>query len=293
MRRRDTGIAALRRPVAPSRAVAVAIAATMAVALPMLLSTAVGAKTGRLVAHLAKGRSAAPALTTVARASDGSPAVGALFTTSRSGAPTGHFCSASVVDSPAGDLVITAAHCMTGRGQVVFVPGYADGRAPYGAWTVTRVIVAPQWTSSADPDDDVAFLVVSQPQTGVAIQWVTGGERLGIGQLPELCTPVQPDPAGVPLRRLHHGDQRRPVARRRRSRHRAWHAHRRDRRLSAGRPDRCGLLRRSARCHRHGSLPGRGQLGVIARITGAPARSGPGRGSRWGHSSGTARLLTG
>ncbi len=184
MRRRDTGIAAPRRPVAPCRAVAVAIAATMAVALPMLLSTAVGAKTGRLVAHLAKGRSAAPALTTVARASDGSPAVGALFTTSRSGAPTGHFCSASVVDSPAGDLVITAAHCMTGRGQVVFVPGYADGRAPYGAWTVTRVIVAPQWTSSADPDDDVAFLVVSQPQTGVAIQWVTGGERLGIGQPP-------------------------------------------------------------------------------------------------------------
>ncbi len=34
------------------------------------------------------------------------------------------------------------------------------------------------------PDDDVAFLEVSQPQTGVAIQRVTGGERLGIGPPP-------------------------------------------------------------------------------------------------------------
>ena len=148
-------------------------------ALPVFLATAVGAETGRLVTHPAKGRPATPALNTQARASDGSPAVGALFGTTGTGALAGHYCSAAVVDSPAGDLVITAAHCLSGRGQVVFVPGYAGGRAPYGAWAVTRVFVAPQWTSSADPDDDVAFLVVSQPQTGVPIQRATGGERLG------------------------------------------------------------------------------------------------------------------
>ena len=178
MSRRDTGSAASRRPVA------VTIAAVLAVALPLFLATAVGAETGRLTAHLATGRPAAPALNTQAWTSDGTPAVGALFTTSRSGALARHFCSAAVVDSPAGDLLITAAHCLTGEGQVVFVPGYAGGRAPYGAWTVTRVVLALQWTSSADPDDDVAFLVVSQPQTGVAIQRVTGGERLGVGPPP-------------------------------------------------------------------------------------------------------------
>jgi len=180
MSRRDTCSAASRRPLA------VAIAAALAVALSVFLATPVGAETARLVTHLAKGRPAVPALTTHAWASDGTPAVGALFATSRSGGLAGHFCSAAVVDSPAGDLVITAAHCMTGRaaGQVVFVPGYASGRAPYGAWTVTQVIVAPQWASSADPGDDVAFLQVSQPKTGVAIQRVTGAERLGISQPP-------------------------------------------------------------------------------------------------------------
>ena len=37
-----------------------------------------------------------------------------------------HFCTGSVVASPAGDLVITAAHCLAGqagRGSVEFVPG--------------------------------------------------------------------------------------------------------------------------------------------------------------------------
>ncbi len=178
MGRRETGRAASRWPVAAT------VAAVLAVAIPLGLATAVGAETGRSAGHRAMGRPAAPALDTQARTSGGSAAVGALFSTDRSGALALHFCSAAVVDSPAGDLVITAAHCLTGQGQVVFAPGYVGGRAPYGAWTVTRVIFAPQWTSSADPDDDVAFLVVSQPQTGVAIQRVTGGERLGAGPPP-------------------------------------------------------------------------------------------------------------
>ena len=197
MSRRDTGVTAPRRRLATPRGpVAIAIAAVLAVALSLFLATPVGAGTGRLTAHLATGRPAAPALNTQAWTSDGTPAVGALFTTGRSGALAGHFCSAAVVDSPAGDLVITAAHCLTGQGQVVFVPGYTGGRAPYGAWTVTRVVLAPQWTSSADPDDDVAFLVVSQPQTGVAIQRVTGGERLGIGPPPPGPVVVTGYPAG-------------------------------------------------------------------------------------------------
>jgi V8-like Glu-specific endopeptidase len=108
----------------------------------------------------------------------GTPAVGALFATS-DGALRSHFCSASVVDSPARDLLVTAAHCVTGpgSGSIVFVPGYDDGRTPYGVWPVTRVIVGQGWTSSADPDEDVAFLITSGP-----VQDTTGGERLGVGR---------------------------------------------------------------------------------------------------------------
>ncbi len=111
----------------------------------------------------------------------GTPAVGALFSTTSDGGIGQHFCSASVVESPARDLLITAAHCTGGGGSMVFIPGYDNGRMPYGIWQVTRVIVSQGWVSSADPDDDVAFLVVTGPG-GAKIQDVTGGERLGIGQ---------------------------------------------------------------------------------------------------------------
>jgi V8-like Glu-specific endopeptidase len=110
----------------------------------------------------------------------GTPAVGALFTTS-GGRLGSHFCTASVIDSPNGDLVITAAHCVSGTFAVVFVPGYDAGQAPYGVWTVTRVYVDASWSSSSDPDDDVAFLRVGQPGSTVPIEEVTGADRLETG----------------------------------------------------------------------------------------------------------------
>jgi V8-like Glu-specific endopeptidase len=110
----------------------------------------------------------------------GTPAVGALFTTA-GGQLGDHFCSASVVDSPNGDLVVTAAHCVTGMsGSIVFVPGYDSGATPYGVWTVTKVYADQSWRSSSDPDDDVAFLQVGQVGTVVPIEDVTGAEELGI-----------------------------------------------------------------------------------------------------------------
>jgi V8-like Glu-specific endopeptidase len=110
--------------------------------------------------------------------------VGALFTRTSSGQLTSHFCTGSVVDSPAGDLVVTAAHCVSNRtpSQIAFIPDYANGHSPYGDWTVTQVIVDQQWTSSADPDDDFAFLIVHQPGSQLAVQSLTGGEVLGVSQ---------------------------------------------------------------------------------------------------------------
>ena len=113
----------------------------------------------------------------------GTPAVGALFTVSGSRLGS-HFCTASVVNSPHGDLVITAAHCVSGisiSGNVAFVPGYHAGVAPYGVWTVTKVYVDASWAASSDPDDDVAFLRVGQAGSTVPIQDVTGAEQLKTG----------------------------------------------------------------------------------------------------------------
>ena len=108
-----------------------------------------------------------------------------------------------MVDSPGGDLVMTAAHCVAGRapGQFVFVPGFRDGLAPYGVWSVTRVIVDQAWATAADPDDDVAFLLVARPGTTAPVQHFTGGERLGIGQPAGQLVQVTgyPDDAAAPI----------------------------------------------------------------------------------------------
>ena len=108
--------------------------------------------------------------------------VGALFTKTPSGGLAHHFCSASVVNSPGGNLVITAAHCMVGRapGKVAFVPGYSGHGAPYGTWTVRRVITDRHWTHAFDPGDDVAFLVVGRRAGKTRVQSVTGGEGLSL-----------------------------------------------------------------------------------------------------------------
>jgi V8-like Glu-specific endopeptidase len=128
-------------------------------------------------------------------------AVGALFSTSGGQLRT-HFCTASVVHSPAGDLLVTAAHCVTSYSDtspagLVFVPGYDNGYAPYGIWPVTRVFVDSAWESRADPNDDFAFLTVTQPGNSTPIEEITGAELLGIGQPPTDIVQVTGYPDGL------------------------------------------------------------------------------------------------
>jgi len=134
----------------------------------------------------------------------GTPAVGALL----QGGPNGnHFCTASVVNSPGADLIVTAAHCVnsytSNPGSITFAPGYHDGRAPYGTWTVTRIYTSQKWQSNTDQDDDVAFLTVQGP-----VQKYTGAERLApaartVSDLASRGTVVRvigyPDGQGLPV----------------------------------------------------------------------------------------------
>lgn len=111
------------------------------------------------------------------------PSVGPLFFPSVGGLGAAlhlpHLCSASVVDSPGRDLVITAAHCVYGTGPTLeFAPGFHDGIAPYGVWRARKVYVDPRWPSQGDPARDVAVLEMA-PRHGDRIQDVVGGHRLG------------------------------------------------------------------------------------------------------------------
>jgi V8-like Glu-specific endopeptidase len=109
----------------------------------------------------------------------GTQTVGALF---RPGS-TKHLCTASVVDSTPGNLLITAAHCISGTAQgYTFAPGYHGGTEPFGSWTVVRAYGAPKWIANQAPQSDFAFLVVGPRQINgqsQQIQQVTGGNQLG------------------------------------------------------------------------------------------------------------------
>ncbi|WP_371618582.1 serine protease [Streptomyces sp. NBC_00454] len=101
------------------------------------------------------------------------PTVGALFSPGEDG-DSGHHCSASVVHSPGGSLIVTAAHCVYRGGfggafgsgfrtNLAFAPGYRDGSFPHGVWIPDRIDVDPRWIEDQDPDYDVAFLRLSRP----------------------------------------------------------------------------------------------------------------------------------
>ncbi|MGK4583409.1 trypsin-like serine peptidase [Kitasatospora sp. HPMI-4] len=109
--------------------------------------------------------------------------IGALFVGDLDGQRA---CTASVVDSPHRNLLVTAAHCVytseLGRlDNLVFAPDYRNGQAPYGAWPLESITTDPHWTSDEDPEYDVAFVTVA-PVNGKEIEDALGGNPIGTNQ---------------------------------------------------------------------------------------------------------------
>jgi V8-like Glu-specific endopeptidase len=106
--------------------------------------------------------------------------VGALFEHDGSG---DHFCTASVVDSPGHNVLVTAAHCVNdGRGgadkeNIAFVPAYSDGNEPFGVWAPQRYVLDSRWVQGHNENYDVAFVAL-KPHEGKNIQDVLGGNMV-------------------------------------------------------------------------------------------------------------------
>jgi len=102
---------------------------------------------------------------------------------------TDYSCSGSTVASANEDVVMTAAHCVSdGDGgwatHWIFVPGYRDGRAPYGRYPARAYFAAMAWQFGAHEDDDVAFVAVNETRVGGVRQHVVdavGGQPIGFG----------------------------------------------------------------------------------------------------------------
>jgi len=135
------------------------------------------------VGTIAAGRADSHTLLRTATATmfSGTATVGPLF---RSASSTQHFCTASVISSPQGDVLLTAAHCVEGSGAgYVFAPGFHNGISPYGRWTVTAAYLDPAWLANENPERDFAFLTVAPKWIDgrrLEIQQVTSANQLGL-----------------------------------------------------------------------------------------------------------------
>jgi len=112
------------------------------------------------------------------------PRVGAIFL----GGGDLHACTGSVLHSAAGDLVLTAAHCLGGGGPATFVPGFAGSAAPSDVWTLDVLYLYPRWVANKDPRADYVIARVSRAD-GASIEAVVGS-ALSLGSAPAKGTRV-------------------------------------------------------------------------------------------------------
>jgi V8-like Glu-specific endopeptidase len=98
-----------------------------------------------------------------------------------------YVCSGTLVGGQRPDVVLTAAHCVTGgpgaRGAMqwatnwMFVPGFAGGLLPYGEYTARRFFVSKDWTGPQGGREqyDAAFVQVAAATLhGASGPWGSG-----------------------------------------------------------------------------------------------------------------------
>ena len=122
--------------------------------------------------------------------------VGALFF-SANGQPTTHFATAFVVTSANGNMLMSAAHVLTGRdaSSIIFAPGYSKGQAPHDLWHVQTAYTDAAWQANQSIDDDFCFLKV-----GANVQARVGSLTLLTGAQPQECQVIgYPDGLANPV----------------------------------------------------------------------------------------------
>lgn len=119
--------------------------------------------------------------------------IGALFV----GGGDLHACTAAVLDSPAGDLILTAAHCLDGGPDASFAAGFAGSAEPAELWHLDAVYLDPRWSADQNPRADFAIARVSRDGGGSVAAAVGGGLRLGTAPAPGTDVAVTGYPMGV------------------------------------------------------------------------------------------------
>lgn len=115
-----------------------------------------------------------------------------------------YVCSGTVVGAESQNVVWTAGHCVTegdGGGffeNFLFIPGYDDGTAPAGLWTVEFASTTSQWKNNEAFGYDVGALTM-QPNQGVEIEEAVGSRGITFGAEPDQTYRSVGHPAAEPF----------------------------------------------------------------------------------------------
>lgn len=155
-----------------------------------------------LMGALLAGCAAAPQMVHSSAVATGTPEaapvapdrrIGALFV----GGGDLHACTAAVLDSPSGDLILTAAHCLDGGADANFAAGFAGVASADDLWHVDAVYLDPRWSANQNPRADFAIARVSRAGGGSLAASVGGGLRLGTAPASGTDVAVTGYPMGV------------------------------------------------------------------------------------------------
>jgi V8-like Glu-specific endopeptidase len=103
-------------------------------------------------------------------------------------------CSASLVNSPAKNVVITAGHCVYGTagGELpagetwhrnwVFAPDYSNGWAPFGFWTARQLWTVTNYVNNGDEQDDLGAAILNTNSSGQKAVNLLGGQGFAWNQ---------------------------------------------------------------------------------------------------------------
>jgi hypothetical protein len=106
-----------------------------------------------------------------------------------------YVCSGTVVNSPHGDVILTAGHCAvepeTGTptsSELIFIPGYRKGSAPFGTWKIESYAIPETWKNTAKagsrPNEggDLAFIELQDNDEGESVEEAVGSFGVGFDQ---------------------------------------------------------------------------------------------------------------
>lgn len=99
-------------------------------------------------------------------------------------------CSATVLDSASGRVLLTAGHCLREPNgpwakRLSFIPGYGAGARPFGTWSWSRAYVPRQWARGNINYDFGTIRLRNRAGDGATAEEAVGGRPLAVNQPPQ------------------------------------------------------------------------------------------------------------